>query len=163
MSKLDLSFYIEDAEISASEIAIYLTRHVFHTVSEAQMEEMTEDILEAILECVGKKVIMARATTEWARVRDAWKKKYPPNHAGYYYCHLCGGWVHENEAELDHIVPKSVHQQGVNPNRDDNLRMAHAMPKFDPFGRRMCIGNQLKGSSQVESKTLEIAPPDEES
>lgn len=93
--------------------------------------------------------------------RAAWEKRNPPNHAGYYYCHICGGWVHRDQAELDEIVPKST-PMGQDPYRDDNRRMAHAFPQTKLNGEVYCIGNRGKGSMQVPSATLEIAPPDGE-
>ena len=96
-----------------------------------------------------------------AAVRASWMSRNPPNHAGFYYCHICGGWVHQDQAELDHVTPKSV-RRGEDPNRDDNLRMAHAWAVYDNQGRKICIGNREKGSTRVESATLDICPPDEE-
>lgn len=88
--------------------------------------------------------------------------KHPPNHAGFYYCHLCGGWVHIHSADLDHVTPKSLRGAGLDPNSDDNQRMSHHWPVIAPDGSTFCIGNAQKGSQAVESKTMEIAPPDEE-
>jgi hypothetical protein len=88
--------------------------------------------------------------------------KHPPNHAGYYFCHLCGGWVHIGESDLDHVTPKSLKGAGYNPNSDDNQRMSHHWPVYKPDGTIHCIGNAQKGSQKVESVTMEIAPSDED-
>lgn len=93
--------------------------------------------------------------------RPAWVRLHPPNHAGYYFCHICGGWVHEDAAELDHIIPASVERIDMDePGWDDKLRMAHAWP-VEINGVVRCIGNRGKGSTQIISATLEIAPGDE--
>lgn len=89
------------------------------------------------------------APSEKARVRKLWVKLHPPNHQGYYYCHVGGEWVHVDMAELDHIIPSSVERINTDESGwDDKLRMA-----CGPH-------NYLKGSGVVESATREIAPPD---
>lgn len=94
-------------------------------------------------------------------IRSKWIKENPPNHAGYYYCHICGGWVHQYQAELDHVTPKSLWNTNI-PEEKKILRMSHAWPQENLQGEVYCIGNRGKGSKQIESKTLEIAPYDEE-
>lgn len=94
---------------------------------------------------------MANARSEQARIKKLWMSLHPPNFDGYYYCHIGGEWVHQDVAELEHIVPKSIAGQ-VNtdkPGWDEKLRMACHWH------------NSEKSSSTVESKTLEYAPPDE--
>lgn len=44
---------------------------------------------------------------EWLRVRRKWVKDNPPDHAGYYYCYLCGRAMAQPEMTLDHVVPRS--------------------------------------------------------
>lgn len=95
---------------------------------------------------------MSKAQNEWARIRRAWIKLHPPNHAGYYYCHIGGEWVHQNSADLEHLVPKSVAGQvdTDEPGWDEKLRMA-CRPH-----------NTEKGSRQdIPSETLDYAPIDE--
>ena len=106
---------------------------------------------------------MGKAENENKRVGRTWVHLHPPNHAGYYYCHLCGGWVHESEAELEHLTPKSVEKIDMSkPGWDDKLRMAHIFPVRNMAGKIVCIGNREKGSRQdIPSVTMEIAPPDE--
>lgn len=157
MLRHGLNFFIEGAEVSVDEIGDYIAATVGQVRSEHDQELLAHDITHAILECVGGKVLMARAETQ----RSVWMRKHPPNHAGYYYCHLCAGWVHQTEAELDEIEPRS-YRRGQNPLRDDNRRMAHAWPQMSPDGKQTCPGNRGKGSSQMPSATLEIAPPDME-
>lgn len=156
MSKPVLRFFIEGAEISADEMGAWVAG-IITWPSERSMEEFAKDASHAIFTGVGRKVTMARE----AQARRDWVKRNPPNHAGYYLCHICAGWVHENEAELDEIEPRS-YRRGEDPLRDDNRRMAHAWPQHDPSGKVVCIGNRGKGSRQIESKTLEIRPPDME-
>ena len=96
-----------------------------------------------------------------ASERAQWIKDNPPNHAGYYLCHICGGWVHVDQAELDHVTPKSLWNTGIGSEKKI-LRMSHAWPQTRPDGSVYCIGNRGKGSKQIESVTLEIAPGDEE-
>lgn len=156
MSKHGLNFSINGASIEVEEMAEWVAG-IMNFGSEATMERFTHDATHAIFEGVRGKVIMAQE----AQSRAAWVHRHPPNHAGYYYCHICGGWVHESEAELDEIEPRS-YRRGEDPLRDDNRRMAHAWPQHDPQGKVVCVGNRGKGSSQIESKTLEISPPDME-
>lgn len=157
MSKPGLSFFIDGAEVSVEEIGQWVAGHVFACVSESQQELLAGDISWGIMTCVGRKVVMTKAIND----RRGWERRNPPNHGGYYYCHICGGWVHRTQAELDHVKPKSV-LRGQNPNSDDNRRMAHSWPVTLPDGTVVCVGNQGKGSSIVESKTMDIAPSDEE-
>ena len=93
-------------------------------------------------------------------VRSDWIKLNPPNFDGYYFCHICGGWVHVQVGELDHVIPKSMKGHG-DPDRTDNLRMSHSWPQTDMDGTILCIGNRQKGSQLIVSATLEIAPGDE--
>jgi hypothetical protein len=155
MSKLGLRFFIDEAEVSVEEMGDYVASHVFHFDSERLQELCGRHISYAIFTCVGRKVYENRVAT----IRDGWIMRHPPNHAGYYYCHLCGGWVHYTQSELDHIEPRSV-RNGLDPGRDDNLRMSHAWQVVDNQGKIICPGNRGKGSSRVESATLEIRPPD---
>jgi hypothetical protein len=89
--------------------------------------------------------------SSWSTIRRAWIKDNPPNHAGYYYCHIGGEWVHIDAMELEHVVPGSVEPIDMDdPDWQDKLRPS------------CTIHNNLKGSSIVKSATLEIRPPDEE-
>lgn len=157
MSKHGLSFYIEGAAISVDEMGEYVARYVLSCESEHLQEQLAHDIAHGILGCVTIKVNMAQQ----AKTRAAWMSRHPPNHAGFYYCHLCGGWVHQDQAELDEIEPRS-YRRGEDPLRDENRRMAHAWPVYDQRGKELCAGNRGKGSRQLPSATMEIAPPDEE-
>lgn len=151
MSKHGLSFYIEGAQISVDEMGQWVADQVNFS-SEKMMEDFAHDATHAILDGVTKKVMMAKAQAEKARVRRLWIADNPPNHAGYYYCHIGGEWVHIDVAELEHIVPSSVQRINTEePGWQDKLRMA-------------CIPhNRMKGSRQdIPSATMEIRPPDEE-
>lgn len=56
--------------------------------------------------------------------RKEWIKRFPPDHAGYYVCGICGGPVAAKGMELDHIK-----QRSTNPELRfelDNLRPTHA-------------------------------------
>lgn len=155
MSKPGLSFFIEGARITVEEMGVFVTSCMMFD-SEKAMEEFSQDAAEAIMKGVAKKVLMAQE----AQTRAAWISRHPPNHAGFYYCHICAGHVHVTAADLDEIDPRSF-RNGLDPLRDDNRRMAHAWPQYGPDGKLYCVGNRGKGSSQIESKTLDIAPPDE--
>lgn len=146
---------IPNSDISVDEMGAYVASHLFRTPSEHYQELLAHDITHALLNCVGGKVRMAKQNN----ARADWVKRHPPNHAGFYYCHICGGWVHESEAELDHIRPKSI-LVGDDPNEDDNRRMAHTWPIIAPDGKELCPGNRGKGSRSMPSATMEIAPPD---
>lgn len=147
-----LSFFIEGAEITVDEMGQWVAAMV-NFPSEALQEQFARDAAHEIYEGVGKKVVKARALNERAKIRRAWMALHPPNHAGFYYCHIGGEWVHQQTAELEDIVPVSV--AGLvdmsEPGWDEKLRMA-------------ChTHNYLKGSRQdIPSATLEFAPPDEE-
>lgn len=150
MSKHGLSFYIEGAKISVDEMGEWAAS-VIRFESEKAQEECTHDMVHAIFEGVARKVEMASATAEKARVRRLWIADNPPNHAGYYYCHIGGEWVHIDMMELDHIKASSKERI----NTDD--------PDWQNKLRPSCIPhNRWKGSRSVPSATREIRPPDEE-
>lgn len=87
----------------------------------------------------------------WNTVRRIWIADNPPNHAGYYYCHIFGEWVHIDVMELDHVVPGSVAVVDM------------SQPGWQKKLRPAChVHNYQKGSRIVPSATLEIRPPDEE-
>lgn len=156
MSRHGLNFYIEGASITVEEMANWAVgRGMFR--SEQEQERAAHQAVHAIMDGIQKKIGVVVAEKN----RAQWIRDNPPNHAGFYYCHLCAGWVHVDQAELDHIVPKSVHI-GEIPDRDDNRRMAHAWPQYDSTGKLVCVGNREKGSRALPSKTLEIRPPDSE-
>lgn len=155
MLKHGLNFFISGAEITVDEMGDWCAASLDH-VSEYEQEKTAHYLTHQIINGVMRKVKMAQETDD----RTAWVRRNPPNHAGYYYCHLCGGWVHIDQAELDHIDAKSK-LDGQNPNRDDNRRMAHVYPIIAPSGQKICPGNREKGSSTYQSVTLEIRPPDE--
>lgn len=46
-------------------------------------------------------------TREWIKVAKQWKKDHLPLDNGCYICGLCGRFVFADEAELDHIIPRS--------------------------------------------------------
>lgn len=150
MSKHGLSFSINGAVITVEEMGVFVAS-VMEFNSEADMEHFAHDATHAILTGVARKVEMASAQAERARVRREWIKLHPPNHAGYYYCHIGGEWVHIDSAQLEHIVPSSRERIDTDePGWDDKLRMACSPHNFQ------------KGSRQdIPSKTMEIAPPDE--
>lgn len=150
MSKHGLSFYIEGAKISVDEMG-EMVAGVMRFNSERDQELFADDAAHAIFEGIVKKVEMGKAQAEKARVRRLWIADNPPNHAGYYYCHIGGEWVHIDAAELDHIVPSSVERINTDdPDWQDKMRMA-------------CVPhNRWKGSKIVPSATREIRPPDEE-
>ena len=143
-----LRFSIEGADVSVDEMANWVAS-IIHFPSEHIQEHFAHDACHAILNGVGKKVTMAKAQAEWARIRRLWVKDNPPNHAGYYYCHIGGEWVHESQMELDHVVPKSLQKINTDdPDWQDKLR-----PSCGPH-------NFQKGSKVVPSATSEIRPPD---
>lgn len=151
MSKHGLSFFIEGAEISVDEMGAWVA-NIIRWPSEAVMEDFAHDATHAILNGVSGKVVMSKMQAHHAKVRREWIKLHPPNHAGYYYCHVGGEWVHIQAADLEHIVPKSVTGpiDMSEPGWDEKLRMA-CRPH-----------NSWKGSRQdVPSATLEYAPTDE--
>lgn len=150
MSKHGLSFFIEGAEISVDEMGVWVST-VASFPSEHLQECFAHDATHAIFEGVARKVEMAKAQSEHARIRKLWIADNPPNHAGYYYCHIGGEWTHKDVSELDHIVPGSVERINTEePGWQDKMRMA-----CGPH-------NRWKGSRIVPSATLEIRPPDEE-
>ncbi len=138
-------------DISTDEIGVWVASRI-RWRSEANMEEFADFVTEAIDQQITRKVEMATRAAKDAAIRKAWVALHPPNHAGFYYCHIMGEWVHVDHAALEHIVPKSV-AGPINmdePGWDEKLRMACHPHNF------------LKGSSQnVKSATLEFAPPDE--
>lgn len=150
MSKHGLSFFIEGAQISVDEMGEWAAS-IVNFPSEHLQECFAHDVTHAIFEGVARKVDMASAAAEKARIRRLWIADNPPNHAGYYYCHIKGEWVHIDVMELDHIVPSSVERINTDePGWQDKLRPA-------------CIPhNRWKGSKIVPSATREIRPPDEE-
>lgn len=145
-----LQFEILGAIITATEMAQFVAKGMRFD-SEHDQEHFVYEMSWAIFNGVTGKVNMASAQSERTRVRRLWVELHPPNHAGYYYCHVGSEWVHIDAAELDHIIPSSVERINTDePGWDRKLRMA-------------CHDhNYQKGSSIVESKTLEIAPPDGE-
>lgn len=150
MSKHDLDFYIDGAKISVGEMAEFVTG-ILRFDSEHEQELFAHDATHAIYEGVARKVKMSKAQSEKQRVRKLWVSLHPPNHAGYYFCHIGGEWVHKDMAELEHIVPSSVKQINTDePDWDEKLRMACSPHNF------------WKSSKIVESATMEIAPLDEE-
>lgn len=146
----DLKFHIEGAIVTAKEMGDWVAS-IIPFNSEYFQESYAHAAAHAIFDGVGEKVEMAKAQAEHARVRRLWVSLHPPNHAGFYYCHIGGEWLHESMAQLEHIVPGSVRKINTEvAGWDDGLRMACGPHNFN------------KGSSIVESATLEIAPPDVE-
>ena len=150
MSKHGLSFYIEGAKVSVDEMGD-MVAGIMRFDSEHQQELFAHDAAHAIFDGIAKKVAAVSAASEKARVRRLWIVDNPPNHAGYYYCHIGGEWVHIDAAELDHIVPSSVERINTDdPDWQDKMRMA-------------CVPhNRWKGSKIVPSATRVIRPPDDE-
>jgi 5-methylcytosine-specific restriction endonuclease McrA len=70
-----------------------------------------------------------------------WVESHPPNHQGYYVCHICKRWVHHTEMELDHVLPKSGTPRDI-AEHDNNLKPAHGQA-FPPY----CNG--VKGSRRI--------------
>lgn len=148
--KIAVGFEIEGTSFDNHDLGKYIAARMYFP-SERCQEEFAEDVSTWILECIGDKVFIAKMESEKARIRNLWKKLHPSNHAGYYYCHIGGEWVHESEAELDHIVPSSVERINTEvPGWDNKLRMSCVPHNFQ------------KGSSRVKSATMEVAPSDEE-
>lgn len=145
-----LFFDVLGTTITATEMAEFVAKDMTFESEHAQ-EHFVHEMGWAIFNGVTRKVTMANAQAERARVRRLWIQLHQPNHAGYYYCHIGGEWVHIDVAELEHLVPSSVER--INTDElgwDQKLRMA-------------ChVHNYQKGSRIVESKTLEFAPPDGE-
>lgn len=146
----NLKFEIQDATITVDEMGRWVANIISEFPTEHMQERFARDVAHTIFEGVARKVYMTKAQQERSRVRKLWVELHPPNHAGYYYCHIGGEWIHKESAELDHIIPSSVERINTDePGWDDKLRMA-----CSPH-------NYWKGSKQVDSVTLEIAPPDE--
>lgn len=144
-----LTFSIEGAVITVDEMGHWIADLIENFESEAMQEAFARDAAHQIFIGVGEKVEMAKAAAEKARVRRLWIGLHPPNHAGYYYCHIGGEWVHIDVAELEHIIPSSVEKINTDePGWDDKLRMSCHVHNF------------LKGSKRMASATMEIAPPD---
>lgn len=152
-----LVFTVFGARVPVEDIAAFVAAECIEVDSEHDAEEAAHDITHAIMEILGRRVMMARESKD----RAGWVSRNPPNHAGFYYCHLCGMWVHIDQADLDEVEPKS-YRTGQDPLRDDNRRMSHAWPIVDASGKQLCPGNRGKGSRQLPSATMEIAPPDGE-
>lgn len=151
MSRLNLKFYIENAEISVNEMGNYIAGKM-RFPSERYQEMFAKEASWWIMQCVAGKVEVTKAQSERSRIRKLWVKLHPPNFDGYYYCHIGGEWVHESMAELDHIIASSIERINTDePDWDAKLRMSCSQH------------NYLKSSSKVISKTLIIAPPDEAS
>lgn len=150
MSKHGLNFSISGATITVEEMGEFVAS-IMAFDSEHQQELFAHDACHAIFNGVARKVEMASAQAERARVRREWIKLHPPNHAGYYYCHIGGEWVHIDNAQLEHITPSSRERIDTSePGWDDKLRMACGPHNFQ------------KGSRQdIPSATMEIAPFDE--
>jgi 5-methylcytosine-specific restriction endonuclease McrA len=45
------------------------------------------------------------------KVRLEWFKLNPSDHAGYWYCWLCGKGIKKGEVELDHVLSRSRHPE----------------------------------------------------
>ncbi len=149
MSRHGLSFFIEGATISVDDIAEMVAGKMRFD-SEHMQEEFQHDVTHWILKGVGEKVMRVKAASDKARVRRLWVNDNPPNHAGYYYCHIGGEWVHIDVMELDHI--KASSKERINTDA----------PDWQNKLRPSCIPhNRWKGSRDVPSATLEIRPPDE--
>lgn len=146
-----LRFFIDGAEITVDEMGHWVASMV-HWPSESRQEEFARDAAHTIFMGVAGKVEMSKAMAERVRVRKEWVKRNPPNHAGYYYCHIGGEWVHIDAMELDHVTPSSV--QTIDMEND---------PEWEDKLRPSChVHNFQKGSRQdIPSATLVIAPPDD--
>lgn len=147
-------FTIQGATVTLDELAAAAAGIVGfrNWESESQLEWFIQDIGCAMDAKIAKAIYMHNAQTEAARLRREWIKLHPPNHAGFYYCHIGGEWVYVEAADLEHLVPAS------------RERIDTTVPGWDTKLRMACrIHNSLKGSRQdVPSTTLEYAPPDEE-
>src|ERR1700743_3564672 len=147
-------FVIENTTITLDELASSVLEVIAPITfgSEAKMELFAQDVACAMDRRIGEIIYMSHARAEAQRIRREWIKLHPTNHAGFYYCHKVGEWVHVETANIEHIVPKSREPIDTTvPGWDEKLRMA-CRPH-----------NSLKGSRQdVASATLEYAPPDEE-
>lgn len=147
----DFIFMMEDAAITVDEMGNWVAGLIKNWESETIQESFAHDVSYTISRGIIRKVDMAKAQTEKTRIRNLWIKLNPPNHAGYYYCHIGGEWVSAQAMELEHIVPSSLESIDTDkPGWQDKLRPS------------CTIHNNLKGSRQIPSATLEIRPPDEE-
>lgn len=145
-----LTFTIADTTVSVDQMGQWVAE-IIRFDSEAEQEAFGRDAACKIFSNFAKEVALVSAAAEHARVRRLWIAECPPNHAGYYYCHIGGEWVHIDVMELDHVVPGSVERiDTTKPGWQKKLR-----PACHPH-------NYQKGSSIVKSATLEIRPPDEE-
>lgn len=146
-----LTFTIQGVTVGVDEMGQWAA-NIANFDSEAMQEAFGRDVAHAIFMGFAGKVEMASAQAEHAKMRREWIKLHPPNHAGYYYCHIGGEWVHIEASDLEHITPGSRERIDMSvPGWDEKLRMA-CRPH-----------NSMKGSRQdVPSTTLEFAPPDEE-
>lgn len=53
---------------------------------------------------------------QWIKTRKEWFKQNPPDHAGYYYCYICGLALLKTETTLDH-----KQSRGRNPELRNDL------------------------------------------
>lgn len=158
MKQRDSNSYTDvSIEVGLKDIGLHVASDVFKGfTSEAEMERMGRDIARSMSNYLKEKAVEKHVSD----VRKKWMLRNPPNHAGFYYCHLCAGWVHVTQCELDHIEPKGGYT-GRDRNRDDNLRPAHTWPVTDERNNMVCPGNRGKGSATWPSATLDIRPEDE--
>lgn len=145
----NLTFFIEGATVSVDEMGRWVAG-IANFGSEHMQEEFGKDAACAIFRGLARKVGIAKMRDAFAAVRREWIKLNPPNHAGFYYCHIGGEWVHIEAMELDEIVPRSVAPVDMSqPDWQDKVRPACHQHNYQ------------KGSRIVPSVTLEIRPPDE--
>jgi 5-methylcytosine-specific restriction endonuclease McrA len=84
---------------------------------------------------------VGKYTKQWFVTRDAWIKKNPPNHQGYWICYLqihpnCPKWLTLDMLTLDHVVARS--RDGTKRFKQDNLKPAC----------HWC--NEMKGSRKLD-------------
>jgi hypothetical protein len=148
----NLQFTLDGVEFTVDEMGHWVADIMCSFPSEFVQEQFAQDVAHAIFMGVSRKVTIANMHTARHELKRLWILDNPPNHAGYYYCHIGGEWVHQSMMELDHIIPASLANIDIvnDPQWQDKLRPA------------CMVHNNVKGSQIMPSATLEIRPPDEE-
>lgn len=73
---------------------------------------------------------------KWLSTKHQWYKLNPPDHAGYYYCYVCGVYLTKAEVELDHVKSRSRHPE-----------LRYDLTNIKPICHKDNIG---KGSMDIE-------------
>lgn len=87
-------------------------------------------------ELTRKKLKSGKVSLQWRNARTQWLRSNKSDHAGFYYCYICGTYLTRDTITLDHIKSRSRHPE---------LRL-------DPTNLAPCCGpcNFAKGSLDLE-------------